>query len=79
MFNECTILSHLNIWEINKIIGPSNEEGKLKWIPKSDINQLNMLEGDKIFMEWMTKYNFFTARFTYKDDELIDYSLDTII
>ena len=56
-----------------------NEEGKLKWIPKSDINQLNMLEGDKIFMKWMTKYNFFTARFIYKDDELIDYSLDTII
>ena len=38
-----------------------------------------MLEGDKIFMEWMNKYNFFTARFTYKDDELIDYSLDTVI
>lgn len=56
-----------------------NEEGNLKWIPKSEILDLNMLEGDRIFMGWMVTYNFFTAKFVYTDDKLIDYSLDSII
>lgn len=50
-------------------------EGDLSWIDKSKLMDLNMWEGDKLFMQWMEQYNTFSAKLIYKDGTLMDYSL----
>ena len=48
------------------------EEGNLEWIPKSQIEKLNLWEGDKIFFELLEKEkNFFTLKLVYDGDNLI--------
>ena len=47
-------------------------EGDLEWIDKDKILDLNLWEGDKIFIKKMqNQENFFTARFEYDGDKLI--------
>ena len=52
------------------------EEGELAWVDKDKINDLPMHEGDYHFLEWMDRYdNVFSAKFTYENNVLKDYSL----
>lgn len=47
-------------------------EGELKWIPKSEIMQLPLWEGDKEFLEILTSGDedgFFSLKFKYDADE----------
>ena len=48
-------------------------EGKLAWIEKDMVSDLNLWEGDKIFLR-LLKENapFFSLKLNYRDDELID-------
>lgn len=48
-------------------------EGELKWIDKDKIMDLNIWEGDKVFLERIMKkdYPFFTARLEYINDNLV--------
>jgi 8-oxo-dGTP diphosphatase len=39
---------------------------------------LNLWEGDKVFIKWLEKYKFFTAKFNYKDGEMVDYELNVV-
>ena len=51
-------------------------EGDLEWIDKEKIFDLNVWEGDKIFLEKLQKDSkFFTAKFEYDGDKLLKYSL----
>lgn len=51
-------------------------EGDLEWIDKEKIFDLNVWEGDKIFLEKIQKDSkFFTAKFEYDGDKLLKYSL----
>lgn len=51
-------------------------EGDLEWINKEDVFNLNIWEGDKIFLEKLQKDNsFFTGKFEYDGDKLIKYNL----
>ncbi len=50
-------------------------EGKLEWIPDEKITSLNLWDGDKIFLEWVDKDKFFSAKFNYKDGKYIDHSV----
>ena len=51
-------------------------EGDLKWIDKEKTTQLNTWEGDKIFVEKLQKdNNFFTVKFEYDGENLINYDL----
>ena len=51
-------------------------EGDLEWIDKEKIFDLNIWEGDKIFLEKLQKDSkFFTAKFEYDGDKLLKYSL----
>ncbi len=44
------------------------DEGEIKWIPKSDIETLNLWEGDKIFLSILESSNqFFNLTLTYDD------------
>ena len=52
--------------------GPCNE-GELKWVPKSEIFQLNLWEGDREFLRMlMEDRDFFTMKLVYQGDHLID-------
>jgi 8-oxo-dGTP diphosphatase len=50
-------------------------EGNLAWIDDADLLNLNLWEGDKIFLPWLEKPGFFSAKFTYRDSQLIDYEV----
>lgn len=48
------------------------DEGNLEWIPKSQIEELNLWEGDKIFFRLLEESaGFFTLKLCYDKDRLI--------
>ena len=51
------------------------DEGVLKWIENDCLLKLNMWEGDKIFMPWLKKDVFFSAKFHYKNNKYIKHSV----
>lgn len=51
-------------------------EGDLQWVDKQKITELNIWEGDKIFIKKMQEADgFFTAKFEYDGDKLLKYDL----
>ena len=52
-----------------------SDEGVLEWIPKQKIFDLNLWEGDKIYMKWLEKKDFFMAKFIYKKKMLKNYTV----
>ena len=52
-------------------------EGELVWVEKSRIPQLNIWEGDKIFLDLLDReYPFFSLKLVYAGDQLVKASLD---
>lgn len=52
-------------------------EGNLEWIDKDKILNLNIWEGDKLFIDKIQKGDkFFTLKVKYEGDKLIDYKLN---
>ena len=50
----------------------SCDEGELVWVPKAEIENLNIWEGDKIFFRLLVKSDkFFSLKLTYKGDALV--------
>jgi len=54
----------------------SSDEGHLEWIPNENLLSLNLWEGDQIFIPWLFGEKFFSAKFTYDNKKLTDYSVD---
>ncbi|MDP4174944.1 MAG: 8-oxo-dGTP diphosphatase [Bacteroidota bacterium] len=52
-----------------------SHEGILKWIPDNELFNLNLWEGDRTFIEWLSQDKFFSAKFNYKDGKLVNYSV----
>ena len=52
-----------------------SDEGDLKWINNNEILNLNLWDGDKIYLAWLKQDKFFSAKFIYKNRELKDYSV----
>lgn len=51
-------------------------EGDLEWVDKNKIFDLNIWEGDKIFLDKIQKDDtFFTMKFEYDGDKLLKYDL----
>lgn len=49
------------------------DEGELVWVPKSEIEKLNIWEGDKIFFRLLTESDgFFSLKLQYEGDRLVD-------
>lgn len=49
-------------------------EGELKWIPKDDIMDLSLWEGDRIFLrELLGDSNNINIKLVYQDDKLVDW------
>ena len=52
-----------------------SDEGILNWINNNEILNLNLWDGDKIYLAWLKQDKFFSAKFIYKNRELKDYSV----
>jgi 8-oxo-dGTP diphosphatase len=50
-------------------------EGRLEWIPNSKVTELNLWEGDRIFLEWLYQDRFFSAKFNYENGTYKNYSV----
>lgn len=49
------------------------EEGELKWVPKEKLMDLNLWEGDKVFLKYLIENApFFTMKLCYSGDELVE-------
>ncbi|MDP8221203.1 MAG: 8-oxo-dGTP diphosphatase [Candidatus Stygibacter frigidus] len=51
-------------------------EGELDWIPDDKLMELNLWEGDRIFLPWIQGGRFFSAKFNYITKKLIDWSVN---
>ena len=51
-------------------------EGHLEWIPNNKLAEINLWDGDKIFIPWLSGNKFFSAKFNYKDGSFIDYAVE---
>jgi len=45
-------------------------EGELQWIPDDKMLELNLWDGDKIFLKWLEADKFFSAKFVYHNSSL---------
>lgn len=52
-----------------------SKEGDLAWIEDERLLDLNLWEGDRIFMPWLDKPGFFSGKFVYQDGQLIDHKV----
>lgn len=50
-------------------------EGHLEWIDNQEVLNLNLWEGDRIFLKWMEGDRFFSGKFIYQNKQLIDHSV----
>lgn len=51
---------------------PDCSEGVLKWIPKTEVLNLNLWEGDRIFLKLLVENDhFFSLKLVYEGDTLI--------
>lgn len=58
-------------------ITPECDEGELAWVDKKDILSLNLWEGDKYFLDLLSKdFPFFSMKLSYEKDKLIEIKLD---
>lgn len=48
-------------------------EGELAWIDNKKLSELNLWDGDKIFMRWLDEEKFFSAKFVYSNGRLTEH------
>lgn len=69
---------YMNLFTATEYTGKIKEcdEGELVWVPKSEILNLNLWEGDKIFLKQLEESSeFFTLKLRYEGDKLIETKL----
>lgn len=69
---------YMYVFTVNKFEGNLIEcdEGDLKWVEKEKIFDLNLWEGDKIFLKKVINNDqFFTVKYIYEGNDLKDYCL----
>lgn len=54
----------------------ASNEGNLAWIPNEQLTEINLWEGDKIFIPWLFEERFFSARFVYEDGRYINHTVN---
>ena len=50
-------------------------EGQLEWIEDERLPELELWEGDPIFLSWLDRAGFFSGKFVYKDGRFIDHEV----
>ena len=53
-------------------------EGELRWVPRNELGQLNLWEGDPLFMSPALSETapFFSIKMRYRNDQLIDWQIN---
>lgn len=76
------LFSHNSDWQVflysaHKFTGNliNSPEGELHWIKNSELLNLNLWEGDKLFLSWMLQDKFFSAKFNYNEGKLDSHSV----
>lgn len=65
------------VFEIRHFSGAIGEcaEGNLEWIEDGRILDLNLWEGDRIFLKWLVETDkFFSGKFIYRDGALVSHT-----
>jgi len=50
-------------------------EGNLAWVPNDKLVDLNLWDGDKIFIPWLFEDKFFSAKFNYADGKYVSHEV----
>lgn len=50
-------------------------EGILEWIDDSEMRNLNLWEGDKVFLQWLEDGRFFSGKLVYKNGVLVEHKV----
>lgn len=53
-----------------------SREGILEWIPSDKLTDLNLWDGDAIFLKWLNDDKYFSAKFNYENGKFKDYSVN---
>ena len=53
-----------------------SDEGILQWIPNDQLYDLNLWDGDKVFMRWLDRSEFFSAKFEYTNGHMYRYTVN---
>jgi 8-oxo-dGTP diphosphatase len=53
----------------------SSAEGVLQWVDDAELLDLNLWEGDRIFLPWLNKPGFFSGKFVYQEGELLSHEV----
>ena len=69
---------YMHLFTADKFTGEMHQcnEGTLKWIEKDNVLNLNIWEGDKIFLKLLlTENEFFSLKLVYEGDKLIEWKM----
>jgi 8-oxo-dGTP diphosphatase len=50
-------------------------EGVLRWVPDEELLDLHLWPGDRIFIPWLARREFFSGKFIYKDKQLVEHEV----
>ena len=53
-----------------------SNEGILQWVEDSQLLELNLWEGDRIFIPWLAKPGFFSGNFVYQEGRLVEHKVN---
>jgi 8-oxo-dGTP diphosphatase len=51
-------------------------EGNLEWIPINELTNINLWDGDKLFIPWLFEDKFFSAKFMYENGHYVDHEVN---
>jgi 8-oxo-dGTP diphosphatase len=54
-------------------------EGVLEWIDNEKLLDLNLWEGDRVFLKCLNQEGLFSGKFIYEDYKLVDYSFERVL
>ena len=69
----------LGNWNLSFVLSEKDlndcKEGNLIWVDNDKIFDLNMWEGDRLFLNWAKTGNIFSAKIVYDNGKLKDYNV----
>ena len=57
----------------------TGREGSFEWVERDKLDEVNLYEGDRIYLPLLQKHEFFVVEFLYKGFELIEHKIITLL